>query len=199
MIMTSERLTKWPHAAMCPTSSDWRDGARHDTPSSASPAAAVSRASAQWWAAGPAASQGANPSAGDNQGGTAPAGSGRIVLVVDDDLLVGMGTAAMVEDLGHVALEATSGADALLLLEARRDIDLIITDHGMPHMSGLDLAHAARKLRPELPVILATGYTEPLTAGAPGVLQLHKPFRQDELAKVIAAALGQRAPAGGGL
>lgn len=149
------------------------------------------------WAASSAATQGSGDPGADRSGQTATTDGGRIVLVVDDDLLVGMGTAAMLEDLGHAALEATSGADALRLLEARQDIDLVITDHGMPYMSGLELAHAARALRPALPIILATGYAEPLTAGLPGLLQLYKPFRQDELARAVAAVLAQPTAADG--
>ncbi|GJD48531.1 Sensor histidine kinase RcsC [Methylobacterium crusticola] len=118
------------------------------------------------------------------------------VLVVDDDGLVRTGTAAMLEDLGHVALEASSAREALALLEAERGIDVVVTDHAMPGMTGLALAHQLRDTRPGLPVILATGYAElPTGEGEPAVPRLSKPFTQEELAVMIAGVL---VPAGVG-
>lgn len=197
MTITSEWTTKQPRAAGFPAPGGWLPLFRHDAALQDGAAAASLQFVPELWAADPAATPGPADSAAGGASRTAVTDEGRVILVVDDDLLVGMGTAAMLEDLGHVALEATSGADALRLLEARHDIDLVITDHGMPYMSGLELAHAARKLRPSLPIILATGYAEPLTSGVPGLLQLYKPFRQDELAKAVAAVLAQPTAAGG--
>lgn len=110
------------------------------------------------------------------------------VLVVDDDGLVAKGTAAMLEDLGHTVLEAGSAAEALIVLENERLVDLVITDHAMPDMTGLELARRLRHLRPDLKVILATGYAElPQTASPPLDLpRLSKPFLQADLARVIA-------------
>jgi CheY-like chemotaxis protein len=82
--------------------------------------------------------------------------------------------------------EATSGRQALDILR-REAVDLIITDQAMPHMTGLQLAEAARSEWPHLPVIIATGYAElPLAAG-PDIARLAKPFTQQALAKAIAA------------
>lgn len=193
----SEWTSKRLRAAKLPASGGWLSGFLLGAPLAPNADGNVRQPAPELWAADPAPTGGPADSAAGDASRTAATDAGRVILVVDDDLLVGMGTAAMLEDLGHVALEATSGADALRLLEARRDIDLVITDHGMPYMSGLELAHAARKLRPALPIILATGYAEPLTGGVPGLLQLYKPFRQDELAKALAAALAQPTAAGG--
>lgn len=114
----------------------------------------------------------------------------RRILVVDDDPLVLAGTAAMIEDLGHSVLETESGASALALIGEAGEIDLVVTDHAMPGMTGIELARRLRLIRPELPVILATGYAE-LPAGTDeldGVAKLAKPYRQEDLALAIEAA-----------
>jgi PAS domain S-box-containing protein len=108
------------------------------------------------------------------------------VLAVDDDSLVLMNTCAMLEELGHSVLQAESGSEALHLLNARPDIALLITDQAMPEMTGLQLSEIAKAQRPDLPVILATGYAE-LPAGAdPALRRLAKPFTQAELAQALA-------------
>lgn len=109
------------------------------------------------------------------------------IMVVDDDALVRNGTAAMLEDLGHVVIEAESGVQALERLRAHPHVDIVITDHVMPGMMGLELACRINEDYPGLPVILATGYAEAPQQSANGVSipRLSKPFRQDELASVI--------------
>ena len=109
------------------------------------------------------------------------------VLVVDDDALVRTGTAAMLEDLGHVVIEVGSGAKALELLRSVHDIDLVLTDHAMPGMTGTELARRIRRVQPDLAVILATGYAELPNGEAddPSIPRLSKPFRQHELATAI--------------
>lgn len=62
------------------------------------------------------------------------------VLVVDDDPLVGAGTVAMIEDLGHVAIDAASATRALEILRSEPNIDVVITDYAMPGMNGRQLA-----------------------------------------------------------
>jgi PAS domain S-box-containing protein len=116
-------------------------------------------------------------------------GGAATILVADDDMLVRMGTVAMLEDLGHTVLEAASGWEALETLRERADIDLLVTDYAMPGMTGVALARAARELRPGLPVLLATGYAE-LPEGVPLDLpRLGKPYRQAELAALLAKLL----------
>jgi PAS domain S-box-containing protein len=106
------------------------------------------------------------------------------ILAVDDDGLVLFNTLAMLEDLGHVALEARSGSEALDILE-KNPVDLVITDQAMPQMSGLQLIAAIKERWPNLPVILATGYAE-LPAGViQAVPKLAKPFSEAELASTI--------------
>ena len=119
-----------------------------------------------------------------------------VILAVDDDPLVLLNTAAMLEDLGHTVLEATSGKDALEIIRRKGGIDLVITDQAMPLMTGSELAIAIGAEKPDLPIILATGYAE-LPPGADGGLpRLSKPFRQhqlaDAIAKTVATAPGRR-------
>ena len=114
----------------------------------------------------------------------------RTVLVVDDDALVSMGTAAMLEDLGHTTIEVMSGAKALEALTTDERIDLVITDHAMPGMTGAELARRIRASRPDLPIILASGYAEiPDEDGLADLLRLGKPFAQAQLAAAIERAV----------
>jgi CheY-like chemotaxis protein len=114
------------------------------------------------------------------------------VLAVDDDALVLMNTSLMLEDLGHTVIEAYSGGQALDVLARAETIDLVITDHSMPGMTGSELALEICRRWPGMPVMLATGYAE-LPPGEDGRLQLPrlpKPFSQNQLADMIATMLG---------
>jgi len=101
---------------------------------------------------------------------------------------VSVGTVAMLEDLGHAVMEVNSGVEALALLSAGCKIDVVITDFAMPGMTGLDLAVRLRKIRPRLPVILASGFADLGPAKWPDfdLPRLPKPFLQDDLAAAIA-------------
>jgi CheY-like chemotaxis protein len=115
----------------------------------------------------------------------AEAGRRAIILVVDDDPLVAMSTADMLEDLGHKVIEANSADQALKILEDGRTVDLLLTDQAMPGMTGVELAKIARSKRPAMPVLLATGYTD-LPAGQKiDVPRLSKPYMQNELREQI--------------
>jgi CheY-like chemotaxis protein len=109
------------------------------------------------------------------------------VLVVDDDSLVLMNTAAMLEDLGHEVMEATSGEQALRILRRAGEVDVIITDQLMPGMTGTQLMAEVRKTRPDLPIILATGYADLDPGMDVRVTRLAKPFMQRDLARSLAA------------
>lgn len=106
-------------------------------------------------------------------------------LLVDDEELVRMSTADMPTDLGYSVVEAASGEEALALINEGELFDLLVTDHVMPGMTGVDLAHAVRTVRPGTPVLLVSGYAEHhgIEGGLP---RLTKPFRKDELAASIA-------------
>lgn len=112
------------------------------------------------------------------------------ILAVDDDALVLMSTSAMIEELGHAVLEATSAQEALRIVRGGATVDLVITDQAMPDMTGVELAQALRKDWPELPIVLATGYSE--LPGSPPFPMIGKPFSENDLAKMIAEALSRR-------
>jgi len=112
------------------------------------------------------------------------------VLIVDDDSLVMTGTAAMISDLGHAAVEAHSGAEALDLLGSGLKVDVVLTDHAMPMMTGLQLAECIHSRFPGLPIILATGYAElPVDPATLGIARLAKPCTQQEIAAAIHQAV----------
>ncbi|CAI8704622.1 PAS domain S-box protein [Pseudomonas sp. IT-P218] len=111
------------------------------------------------------------------------------ILVVDDDSLVLTSTCLLLEDLGHRVITATSGVQGLEQFENNPAIDLVITDMAMPHMSGAQLADAIRTLKPDMPIILATGYADRLEGFASGLPRLSKPFTQLNLVEIIATAL----------
>jgi CheY-like chemotaxis protein len=112
------------------------------------------------------------------------------ILVVDDDPLIGSATTAMLEDLGHVVIETTSGTRALEALRSTPMIDLVITDQAMPGMTGTQLSRLIRQSWPELPIILATGYADLPNGEDPGLPRLSKPYQQEELSAMITQVLG---------
>lgn len=111
------------------------------------------------------------------------------VLAVDDDALVLMNTTMMLEDLGHTVIEAFNGQEALDVLHKRGDVDLVITDHSMPRMTGAELAEHINKEWPKLPVILATGYAELPSGQSNQWPLLSKPFSQNKLQDLIQSTL----------
>jgi len=112
-----------------------------------------------------------------------------VVLAVDDDFLVRMGTAAMLEDLGHSVKEASSGEEALEILAQGIKVDLVITDQAMPRMTGVGLAEAILARQPDMPIILATGYAELQEGLGPKLPRLSKPFSQEQLSVAMRDAL----------
>jgi CheY-like chemotaxis protein len=118
------------------------------------------------------------------------------ILIVDDDALISMSTVDMLEDLGHEVLEAHSGKRALEILREVERVDLMITDYSMPKMNGMELATSARELRPDLPILLATGYADLPSGPAIDLPRIDKPYHQERLAAGIAVAVKtQRRPA----
>ncbi|MGG5891099.1 response regulator [Falsiroseomonas sp. HC035] len=111
------------------------------------------------------------------------------VLVVDDDPLICAGTADMLIDLGHSVTEACSGSRAMELLNADLQVDLVITDHAMPGMTGLELAHEIKTIRPGLPVLLATGYADLPDEATLDLPRLSKPYSQEQLSALISRIL----------
>jgi PAS domain S-box-containing protein len=114
------------------------------------------------------------------------------ILVVDDDVLIAMNTVDLVEDLGHSALEANSGKAALEILASDAPLDAMITDFAMPGMNGVELATRARQLRPELPILLASGYAELPSGTEMALPRLGKPFLQQDLEAALSKILMPR-------
>jgi signal transduction histidine kinase len=112
------------------------------------------------------------------------------LLFVDDDFLISLSTTALLEDLGHTVVTASSGGEALDVLRTSKPIDMMITDYAMPGMTGLQLAEQARSLRPGLPILLATGYADLPARATLDLPRLNKPYQQTELAEQIEALLG---------
>jgi PAS domain S-box-containing protein len=111
------------------------------------------------------------------------------VLLVDDDILVSMGAADMLLDLGHSVTEAQSGAHALKILETHPPFDIVVTDYAMPGMNGFELAQQIKRSNPRLPIILATGYAELPTDRSIEFGHLSKPYTADALAAALEKAV----------
>jgi PAS domain S-box-containing protein len=132
----------------------------------------------------PVSEEGRAPAASPREPDPAGAATAGTVLLVDDEALVRHSAADMLTELGYEVVEAESGEEALALVDARAP-DLVITDHLMPGLSGTDLARILAAERPELPVLIVSGYAD--LDGLPAELpRLTKPFRQADLAARIA-------------
>ncbi|HWE46230.1 MAG TPA: PAS domain S-box protein [Caulobacteraceae bacterium] len=117
-------------------------------------------------------------------------GTGEIVLVVDDEPTVRMLIGDTLAELGYQAIEAADAASGLKVLESDVNVELLITDVGLPGgMDGRQMADAARVRRPKLKVLFITGYAEnaALANGRlePGMHVMSKPFPIDKLAACI--------------
>jgi signal transduction histidine kinase len=111
------------------------------------------------------------------------------VLLVDDDALVVASTTAMLEDLGHSVIEALSAQHALDILRGGAVVDLVLTDHAMPGMTGSELARQIGESWPALPVILVTGYADLAGNIDPSLPRLSKPYLLSDLAAQIDKAM----------
>ena len=119
--------------------------------------------------------------------------AGRLLLV-DDDNRAREVTADGLRELGFDVIEADSGEGALAILNADSEIDMLVTDVIMPGMSGTALALKTRRQRPELPVMLITGFPGPAQPGnksGQAFPVLHKPFTASQLARMVATHRSQ--------
>ena len=108
------------------------------------------------------------------------------MLLVDDEALIRMTTAEMLADLGYEVVEAHSAEAALELVDDGLRIDILMTDHLMPGMTGASLARVVKDRWPETAVLIVSGYAD-TDEIAPGLPRLTKPFRQAELAASLRA------------
>ncbi|HSI56272.1 MAG TPA: PAS domain-containing protein [Ideonella sp.] len=126
---------------------------------------------------------------GVDEAAPVPARDGEVVLVVEDDEIVRSLVVEALQEAGYRALQAGDGPAGLELLRRPQRIDLLLTDVGLPGLNGRQVADAARLLRPQLKVLLMTGYAEnaaiPSGFLAPGMALLTKPFAIDSLAARI--------------
>jgi CheY-like chemotaxis protein len=95
----------------------------------------------------------------------------------------------MLIDLGWKVVEADSAEAALQVIKTAPAPDLLITDHLMPGMTGAELARCTHAVRPELPVLIVSGFAD-VDGIAPELPRLTKPFRKDELATSLSRLLG---------
>jgi CheY-like chemotaxis protein len=107
------------------------------------------------------------------------------VLLVEDDSLVRASTSAMLADLGYAVIEAISAQEALKVLEGEVAIDLLVTDHLMPGLTGAELARMVRDRWPTIRTLIISGYAD-VEEIAPDLPRLVKPFRQADLAAALA-------------
>lgn len=125
-----------------------------------------------------------------------PRGQGRILFVDDETALAHVGE-TMLTTLGYDVVSYTDSAAALVAFRAAPErFDLVITDQTMLHLTGADLARALRELRPDIPIILCTGFSHTMSAEQAKQLGLDafcmKPLRLREVALTIQHVLTQR-------
>ena len=115
----------------------------------------------------------------------APSAGPMSILLVDDDELIRASVPPMVEFFGHRVVSAAGGREALQYLKEGQGFDLVILDLNMPGMDGLETLRHLRRLRPDLPVLLATGRLDDATVSAlrkdGKALGIFKPFSMAEL------------------
>lgn len=110
------------------------------------------------------------------------------ILLVEDDFLIRLNAVDLVQELGHEVVEAATAEQALPLLKERR-FDVLLTDIGLPAMSGADLAIHARAEDAEIGVVFATGHDRlPAIPGERAAVLLLKPYDSREIAAALAAA-----------
>jgi signal transduction histidine kinase/CheY-like chemotaxis protein len=136
-----------------------------------------------------AAAPSAEGAGAEPAGGGESSGAAIPVLFVEDDLLINVSTAELLEGAGYVVHAAARADQALALLDAHPEIRLLITDIGLPQVSGRALADEARRRRPGLKVLFVTGYDRTGLGEAvppdPAVAYLAKPYQTAELFAAI--------------
>jgi CheY-like chemotaxis protein len=111
---------------------------------------------------------------------------GKVVLVLEDEPVVRSIVVEVLQELGLQAIEAANGVEGLDILRSRRQVDLLVTDIGLPGLNGRQVAEAARLEKPNLKILFMTGYAETVSVAdgflAPGMEMITKPFAIDSLA-----------------
>ncbi|RFF70981.1 response regulator [Xanthomonas campestris pv. campestris] len=124
----------------------------------------------------------------------APRGRSQRILLVDDTDVVRMMVSEVLSDAGYHVIEAENADGALAQLRADAQIDMVVSDVGLPGMNGRDMADVARDLRPGLPILFITGYAENAATRqeflAEGMALLPKPFSLNDLLNTVSRMLG---------
>jgi CheY-like chemotaxis protein len=120
-------------------------------------------------------------------------GKGRILFVDDEEAIVSLGK-GILKRLGYEVVGTTSSLDALEIFKSRQDaFDLVITDMTMPRMTGLDLSKRLLRIKPDIPIVLCTGFSAGLKEEETrdiGIREIiMKPVIAGELADAVASAL----------
>ena len=115
-------------------------------------------------------------------------GAESILLLDDEQAVVKMGS-AILKRLGYKVTTETDSLRALEVFSAGPDeFDLIITDYAMPNLTGIALAREIRRIRPDMPILLCTGYSEKITSDSVrelGIELLLKPYRLRQISEVV--------------
>ncbi|NOR51387.1 MAG: response regulator [Gammaproteobacteria bacterium] len=129
----------------------------------------------------------------ENSSITIPRGSDQSILIVDDEPALAQVISEMLDLYQYRSTAMISSIDAMKLFESKPDaFELVITDQTMPQLTGIEMASRMHEIRPELPIILTTGYSESVgqkEADEQGIGFIHKPVKVDELAKMVAGLL----------
>jgi len=121
--------------------------------------------------------------------------NGATILVVEDDADVRIAVVQILELSGYRVLSARDGHEALAALRDNPGIDLVFSDLVMPEgMSGLELVREAQRLRPDLKILLTSGYSARAVLGdsGPDLPLIKKPYRLAEVVRRIGEVLGRR-------
>jgi two-component system, cell cycle sensor histidine kinase and response regulator CckA len=123
-----------------------------------------------------------------------PRGQGELVLVVDDEAGVREVTSAVLKKHNYEVLLAADGTEALAAFaQSNREVSVVLTDVVMPHIDGVALTRALRKLNPKVRIVAATGHTQNHRAAELRSLDvqgfLHKPFTAETLLQVVHDAI----------
>ncbi|HHX28899.1 MAG TPA: response regulator, partial [Firmicutes bacterium] len=126
-----------------------------------------------------------------------PRGNGERVLWIDDEKAILQFGKELLERLGYHVTIANGSLEGLELFRATPDaFDVVITDQTMPKMTGTQLARAIKQLRPKVPIVLSSGYSETLTDDEirdSGIItMIEKPFTLNDMARAVRAALENR-------
>ncbi|HCJ29377.1 MAG TPA: hybrid sensor histidine kinase/response regulator [Pseudomonas sp.] len=138
----------------------------------------------------PAVAEPPREAAEPSEAGPTPGVTPLRILVVDDDPLVLTNTVALLEDVGHQVTSAADGQAALAVLRGGNAFDILVTDQMMPGLTGTQLADMVANERPELPVLLVSGFAE-LPEGSGRLQILAKPFTQASLMQAIGETIGR--------